>query len=614
MSERERRRRRCLVLIVGGILVALLVGASGAISKSAPPAPRLTDPQKSPVISAALAGRMGRVDESETHKVWVFFTDKGIFTDEGYRQALRSAEAALTDRARARRMRARGPDNLVDFRDLPVFEEYVARVLSLDVKQRATTRWLNGISLEAASSAIREIASLPFVREVRLIAPSAPVRTSVSKVRRGALYPDMPFPLDYGPSFGQLNQINVPAAHDMGHNASDVLICMLDTGYERTHQSLQDLNVVAEWDFINDDPNTAYDPTQDDPMQPWHGTITLSAIGGFYEGQLIGAAYGADFALAKTELVTDEIPIEEDWWTEGSEWADSLGAEIISSSLGYTEWYTYEWMNGDSCVTTIAADIAAYNGIVVSTAMGNEGNWVGSLIAPSDADSILACGAVNSFGELAGFSSIGPTYDGRTKPEVVAQGVNTYAADPFDDDGYLEVDGTSLSTPLVGGLAAIVRGANPSWTVMETRESIITTADNASNPDNYYGWGIPDAVEALLYAQAPSVDVEVVPDATVVPRGGTLGYTATLRNTTPAQIMFYARTLVTLPNGNPYPGNPVLGPLPVTLGPHQILEHHVGHAIPPSAPLGVYEYAMQIGTPPNNLIDEDAFAFEVVEE
>jgi subtilisin family serine protease len=399
----------------------------------------------------------------------------------------------------------------------------------------------------------------------------------------------------------------------MGYNGTGTLICMLDTGYELGHQALQNINVVAEWDFINDDPNTAYDPAQDDPMQPWHGTITLSAAGGFYEGQLIGAAYGADFALAKTELVTDELPVEEDWWTEGSEWADSLGADIISSSLGYIEWYTYEWMNGDSCVTTIAADIAAYNGIVVSTAMGNEGNWVGSLIAPSDADSILACGAVNVFRELASFSSIGPTYDGRTKPEVVAQGVATYAVDPFDNNGYLEVNGTSLSTPLVGGLAAVVRGANPAWTVMETREAILMTADQAASPDNYYGWGVPDAVEALLYLQTPPVEVELAPDMTVVPQGGTLAYTATLTNTTGDQISFYARAKVILPNGNPYPGNPILGPVPVTLDPYEIRVRDVEHDIPPSAPLGEYDYVVEIGTPPNNLIDEDMFTFEVIE-
>jgi len=612
MEGRDRTTNCVFMLAMGLVLLVSFTAPPRAFSAGQAP-PTLVQPRKSPVISPGLAWQMACGDESTQHKVWIFFTDKNIFTDADYRGALRTAEAALTDRARARRARARSHDNLVDFRDIPVSQDYVAEVLALDVTHRATTRWLNGISLEAPSSAVDRIASLPFVREVRLIAPSAPERTFVSAGPAGGRYDGMPFPLDYGPSFDQLNQINVPAAHDMGYSGDGILICLLDTGYERTHQSLVDVNVVAEWDFINDDPNTAYDPAQDDPMQPWHGTIILSVIGGFYEGELIGAAYGADFALAKTELVTDEIPIEEDWWTEGSEWADSLGADVISSSLCYVEWYTYEWMNGDSCVTTIAADVAAYNGIVVSNAMGNEGNWVGSIMAPADADSILACGAVNIFGELAGFSSIGPTYDGRTKPEVVALGVDTYAADPFDDDDYLYVNGTSLSTPLVGGLAALVRGANQSWTNMETREAIMMTADNAASPDNYYGWGIPDAVEAIFYEQGTPVEAELAPDATVVPRGGTLGYTATLTNTTAQSISFYARTMVTLPNGNPYPGNPVLGPIPITLDPYEIMEHHVEHDIPYGAPLGVYDYTLQIGTPPNTLIDEDTFSFEVVE-
>jgi serine protease AprX len=443
---------------------------------------------------------------NEKIKVWVFFTDKGIFSIEHYKEALTRAEANLTDRARKRRLKTMHEGALVDFADLLVHEVYIDKVLALGVKHRATSRWLNAISVEANVDQISIIAEFDFVRSIKPVVQFQRTEPPSHKVQAGARDS-----LDYGPSYDQLEQLNVPAVHQLGYDASGVLICMLDTGFKRTHEALVDVTVVAEWDFINDDGNTSYEPGQDDPFQPWHGTITLSTVGGFEEGHLIGPAYGADFALGKTEDVTDEQPIEEDWWVEGAEWADSLGADIISSSLGYTDWYTYEDMNGDSCVTTIGADEAASKGIIVCNAMGNEGQFPGSLIAPADADSIIAVGAVDQWGNLASFSSIGPTYDGRTKPEVVARGVDTYAANPDNDHGYLGVDGTSLSTPLIAGVAALILGAHPGWTNMEVREAMMMTASQAQSPDNYRGWGIPDVLAALNYAFGIVVDWTEIP-------------------------------------------------------------------------------------------------------
>lgn len=299
-----------------------------------------------------------------------------------------------------------------------------------------------------------------------------------------------------------------------------MLLCMLDTGFYRHHEALNHLRILAEWDFVHGDSITENQPGQDSLNQDEHGTITLSTVGGFKEGNLIGPAYGALFALAKTEWVPSETQIEEDWWTQGIEWADSLGAEVVSSSLGYTDWYTYEWMNGDSCVTTIAADIAASKGIVVCNAMGNQGNYQGSIIAPADADSILAVGAVDSSGNLAGFSSIGPTYDGRTKPEVVAQGAATYCVWPYDSTSYLRASGTSLSTPLIAGVAALVRDAHPEWSAMKVREALLMSASQARSPDNHKGWGIPNALRAINYI------VPAVPDSLGVSSlGGGIGLT-----------------------------------------------------------------------------------------
>ncbi|MCK4427945.1 MAG: S8 family serine peptidase, partial [candidate division Zixibacteria bacterium] len=182
------------------------------------------------------------------------------------------------------------------------------------------------------------------------------------------------------------------------------------------------------------------------------------------------------------------------------EWADSIGADVISSSLCYIDWYTYSDLDGNTAVTTQAADIAAERGIVVCNAMGNSGPGSGTLMAPADADSILACGAVNSSGYLASFSSRGPSFDGRTKPEVCARGVSTRCASPYNLNGYTTASGTSLSTPLIGGCAALILSARPYWTPMQVREAMMMTASRATYPDNNYGWGIPDLLAAIQYS------------------------------------------------------------------------------------------------------------------
>ncbi|MCH7732685.1 MAG: S8 family peptidase, partial [Candidatus Marinimicrobia bacterium] len=177
-----------------------------------------------------------------------------------------------------------------------------------------------------------------------------------------------------------------------------------------------------------------------------------------------------------------------------------LGADVVSSSLGYLDWYTYPDMDGNTAVTTKAMDIAASVGIVCVTAAGNEGDddWY-YIIAPADADSVISVGAVDMNGVIAGFSSHGPTYDGRIKPEVCARGVSTVCASPFNVDQYTRKGGTSLSTPLVAGAAAVILSAHPDWTPMMVREALMKTASRADYPDNSYGWGVIDVWEAIRF-------------------------------------------------------------------------------------------------------------------
>ncbi len=222
-------------------------------------------------------------------------------------------------------------------------------------------------------------------------------------------------------------------------------------------------------------------------------------LGGYAPGTLIGPAYGADFLLAKTETDKFERPIEEDYWVAGIEWAESLGAEVVSSSLGYTDWYTFADMNGLTAVTTRAANRAAELGVVVVNAAGNErGAAWNHIIAPADGFEVLAVGAVTSSGAIASFSSPGPTADGRIKPDVCALGVNNRLAANLADgtDTYDRGSGTSFATPLIGGVAALLLEAHPGWTPREVRAALLASASRSGAPNNDFGWGIANAAAA----------------------------------------------------------------------------------------------------------------------
>lgn len=496
------------------VLVCLSYSAMGGN-----PAPaKLFTAKSDPVVAESLGRILSGIGPVESVPVWVFFTDKGISTEGECREALFSAQSRLSERALKRRAKVH-LGNLVDFQDIPVKNDYIQAVVSRSAKKRHVLRWFNAVTVEATKNQIEQISSLPFVREVREIRGRH--REQPEPKGGGGNLPQIDYTRNYGPSLEQLQQLNVMPAHELGFYGKGVLVCMHDTGYRKAHdafaQAFAEGRVLAEWDFVKGDGETDWEEG-DEPDQPNHGTITWSTLGGAVDRWLYGPSYGSHFILAKTEDVGSEHHVEEDNWAAGAEWADSIGADVISSSLGYrydfdppdTD-YTYEDMDGNTTIVTIAADLAAYNGITVCNAMGNDGPDPGSLIAPADADSILSIGAVYSSGELANFSCRGPTFDGRTKPEVCARGVWTFCADPGNMSGYTYTSGTSLSTPLAGGCSGLVLSAHPDWTPMMAREALMMTADNAESPDNDYGWGIINASEAVFYHPEGDIVIEHFP-------------------------------------------------------------------------------------------------------
>ncbi len=448
---------------------------------------------------------------------WVFFADKGVRSDGEFAAARRVASDHLTPAGLARR-EVLGGAYKVDYLDLPVRADYIQQVVKTGARVRHPSRWLNAVSVEATSAELHRIADLPEVSRLMPVArsrraplPKTPPSTAVATA--GAHL------LNYGPSESQLDEIQVTTAHDLGFSGAGVIVAMLDTGYFKDHETFAAIRnsgrLIAERDFIQGDFNTQ-NQTGDPPNQHNHGTYTWSALGGTSPGQLYGPAYGATFAIAKTEDVADEQPIEEDHWLAASEWADSLGAQVISSSLGYLDWYTYADMDGNTAVTTNAADIAASRNILVATAAGNEGtqDWF-FIIAPADADSVLACGAVDDMNVIAEFSSHGPTFDGRIKPEVCARGVGTHCATPAGTNTYDDFSGTSMSTPLVGGAAALVLDAHPNWPAMRVRQVLMLTADTAANPDNNRGFGRIRVLDAINYSLV-AVDPDAAPPLTTL--------------------------------------------------------------------------------------------------
>jgi serine protease AprX len=293
--------------------------------------------------------------------------------------------------------------------------------------------------------------------------------------------------------------IHVPEVHAMGDHGEGVVISVLDSGFELDHESLRQLIVRGQRDFVNGDGDPSYDPRTDIPTQSSHGTAVLSTIAGYAPGKLIGPAYRAEYLLGKTERIGSELPVEEDYWCAGVEWAEAEGADVVTSSLSYHRWYQWRDLDGRTAIATRAANLALERGILLVNAIGNEGQHEGSIGAPADAPGAITVGAVNGIGGLASFSSVGPTYDLRVKPDVVAPGVGVFIALARTYDGYARLSGTSFSTPLVAGCAALVLSRHPDWGPEAVRDAIAMTASRAGRPDPRYGWGIVNARDAVLY-------------------------------------------------------------------------------------------------------------------
>ncbi|MBA4312141.1 MAG: hypothetical protein C0417_05885 [Chlorobiaceae bacterium] len=439
--------------------------------------------------------------------VLIYFKDKGNV--KNLREI--NASSIISERSINRRMKVRRNSNVIDEQDLPIASSYVQAVANNVVQVRHELKWFNAVSAFATKQQIDLLRNLPFVKEIELVGRwkkrPGDEEEQIIKNADTTPSPTGTTSLDYGTSYTQVNQIKVPQVHNLGIYGQGVVVGAFDNGFRLlTHESFSSMNIIAQHDFVDhkesvipDNPNTGFGS---------HGVNTLSTIGGYKPGQLIGPAFKASYILARTENDSSETPIEEDNWAAAIQWADSIGVDVTSTSLGYTTYdapytsWTWADMDGNTTLISRAADHAAWLGIAVVNSAGNAGAGDGihnTLGAPSDGDSVIAAGAVTSAGVRTSFSSVGPTSDGQIKPDIMAMGSGVKVASSTNPTGYGTASGTSFSCPLSAGVAALIVCANPTLAPMQVRDAMRNTASNAASPNNLMGYGILNTDSAIKY-------------------------------------------------------------------------------------------------------------------
>ncbi len=436
---------------------------------------------------------------SDYSKYVIQFSDKN---NNPY--SIYNPSAFLSPRALERRNRF---NILLDEKDLPITPSYLDSVRNTGVFIQNYSRWLNTVVIVTKDSlALEKIMSFPFVLSNIPIGRFKEYKEK-PVIKRNFVNNDPDALLrnsdDYGTALNQIAMVNGVGLHQKGFTGKGVLVAVFDGGFlnANIHPSLSHIYNSNRLLAIKDFTGSTISMYEDGA----HGSQCLSIIGAYDSGKMIGTAPEATFILCRSEELASEYVIEEYNWVAAAEFADSMGADLISSSLGYSEFddstmnHTYADMNGNKCISSIGASIAASKGIIVCNSAGNQGagKWR-YLTAPSDADNILCVGAVFDNETIAPFSSNGYSFDGRVKPEVVAQGVQTTLANVYNGD-YNASNGTSFSNPVIAGMVACLRQAHPDKSVKEVIQSVIRSADRYTNPDSLYGYGIPDFQLADLY-------------------------------------------------------------------------------------------------------------------
>ncbi|PZX94288.1 peptidase S8 [Flavobacterium aquariorum] len=391
-----------------------------------------------------------------------------------------------------------------DSKDIPVDPSFINQIKGVSgITVMAKSKWLNALHIRGAQTVINSLKSFSFVDKIDFANKSLNTtgkKAALYKMKAVNKKLEIKTDFAYGGSANQIQMLHGDVLHQKNYTGSGMLIAVMDAGFPGVNaaqpfQKLQANNqILGGYDFVSRNANFY---TGDS-----HGTMVLSSMGGYKDSALVGTAPDASYYLFRTEDAATENPVEESYWVEAAEKADSLGVDVINTSLGYFEFdntaynHTYNDMDGKTAFMTRGAEIAFSRGMIVVVSAGNEGATVNPHIAvPADGISVLTVGAVNAAKTVTSFSSIGPSFDGRVKPDVMAQGQAVVLSD--SSGNIVTANGTSFSSPITAGMVACLWQAFPNKTNKEIKDLIVKSADRYTSPNNQYGYGIPDFSMAL---------------------------------------------------------------------------------------------------------------------
>ena len=435
---------------------------------------------------------------------WIGFTDKN-----NSEYSLDQPEMYLSERAIQRRI---NQNIALDSLDLPVNQNYIDSVLTLNVALVHASKWLNGITVRCDSATLADsLGYWSFIREVQLTKPDISTKSIFNKFADENFTDAIPIDTSlYGSSVYQVGMMEGQLLHNENFRGQGMQIAVLDAGFYKVDElpafdSLWTNNqILGIKDFVN--PNDEFFLTYS------HGMSVLSCMGGNIPGELIGTAPKASYWLLRSEDNGSEYIVEEDNWVAAAEFADSVGVDIINSSLGYTEFqdtstnHTYADMDGNTTRVTRGANIAASRGILVFSSAGNERDksWF-RIVAPSDGINVIGVGAVDMDFEPAYFSSAGPAVDGALKPNVSAMGYQTTLQRSNGTVGF--ANGTSFSSPVLAGMAVSLWQAYPEKTAIEIKDAVERSGHLYNSPDSLQGYGVPNMQVACSLLNPASAEI-----------------------------------------------------------------------------------------------------------
>lgn len=448
-----------------------------------------------------------QVSFAQEEDAWVFFKDK-----PNAQHFLSNPLEMLSQRAIDRRNK----QNIsFDEKDVPIHNTYYNQIKSVNgIAVLAKSKWLNALHIKGSLNDINSLKQQYFfISKIEFANKSLNNKAvEINYDKSESKFREAFTEFNYGEAYNQINMLNGDFIHKKGFTGEGIIIALMDAGYPNVNtlpgfKRLRDNNrILGGYDFVSRDDNF-YKGYR-------HGTLVLSAIAGYKDGIFVGTAPDASFYLFITENATYETPLEESLWVEAAEKADSLGVDVINTSLGYNNFneskynYTYEDMDGKTTFISRGANIGSSRGMLIVVSAGNEGlkPWK-HITAPADAQGVLSVGAVDAYGVLAGFSSRGLTSDGRIKPDVMAQGQGS-ALLHYETDELISVNGTSFSSPIMAGMVSCLWQAYPNKTAEEIKNIIREVSDRYSNPNADYGYGIPDFKKAFERLNINDLTVE----------------------------------------------------------------------------------------------------------